>query len=64
MAVLLGLGKGVERASDLRSPATPVSVSICSVSVGKVPDFSEQGGCLHAFHMFLERIKYDEMWKA
>lgn len=38
VALLLGLGKGVERAGGLCRPATPVSTSMCSVSLGEVPE--------------------------
>lgn len=32
------LGKGVERAGGLCRPATPVSTSMCSASLGEVPE--------------------------
>lgn len=39
VTLLLGLGKGGDRACGLRSPATPVSASMCPASLGEAPGF-------------------------
>lgn len=66
VALLLGLGKGVERAGGLCVQQLRFQPRCALRPWARYPryPFSEQRERLRAFRMVSERIKYDEMWKV